>query len=466
MDISGAQMIIGLVIGVALLILLVLKTKIHAFIALILAASVTGIVGGMNPSEVVDEITDGFGSTLGSIGIVIGFGVMMGRILEVSGAAEKLAYTLIKKLGQKKEEWAMAAAGYIVSIPIFVDSAFVILNPLVKALSRRTGKSVVALGVALGIGLAATHHAVPPTPGPLGVAGIFGADIGMMILTGLLFSIPIIIAGVFYAKWIGKKIYQVPEAGGDGFTRPDNHQVYQEFVEASKEREKDLPSFSTSIMPILVPILLIFINTTLDALNEVGTISINDTVLSYVKFIGNPIIAVGIGLVIAIYTLTNHLRRSDTLDRMEEGIATAGIILLVTGAGGALGNVLRASGTGDYIAEQIAQWSIPAILVPFLIATVVRLIQGSGTVAMITAASISAPIIMNLDVNLVLAAQAAALGAMVFSYFNDSLFWVVNRMLGIKNVKEQILVWSVPTTIGWGVSLVMLLFADAVVRMF
>ncbi|GGJ91332.1 gluconate permease [Lentibacillus kapialis] len=466
MDVSGSQMILGLVIGVILLILLVLKTKIHAFIALIIAASVTGIIGGMNPSEVVNEITNGFGSTLGSIGIVIGFGVMMGRLLEVSGAAEKLAYTLIRKLGQKKEEWAMAVAGYIVSIPIFVDSAFVILNPLVKALSRKTGKSVVALGVALGIGLAATHHAVPPTPGPLGVAGIFGADIGLMILTGLIFSIPIIIAGVWYARWIGNKIYQLPEEEGDEFVRPDKRQVYQKFLADSEEREKSLPSLTASIMPILVPIILIFLNTTIGALSESGAVAVNDTLLSYIKFFGNPIIAVGIGLIAAIYTLTSNIGRIETLDRMEEGIKTAGIILLVTGAGGALGNVLRASGAGDYIAEQIAEWPLPAILVPFFIATIVRLIQGSGTVAMITAASISAPIVSGLDVSLVLAAQASALGAMVFSYFNDSLFWVVNRMLGIKNVKEQIMVWSVPTTIGWGVALIMLLIADSIVRMF
>ncbi|MFD1362060.1 GntP family permease [Lentibacillus salinarum] len=468
MEVSGSQMILGLVIGVILLILLVLKTKIHAFIALIIAASVTGIIGGMNPSNVVTEITNGFGSTLGSIGIVIGFGVMMGRLLEVSGAAEKMAYTLIKKLGQKKEEWAMAAAGYIVSIPIFVDSAFVILNPLVKALSRKTGKSVIALGVALGIGLAATHHAVPPTPGPLGVAGIFGADIGLMILVGLIFSFPIILAGVWYAKWIGNKIYQIPEEDGDGdeFVRPDKKQVYQNFLEASEEREKSLPSFTISIMPILLPIILIFLNTTIGALDESGALAVNETLLSYIQFFGNPIIAVGIGLIAAIYTLSTNENRENTLERMEEGIKTAGIILLVTGAGGALGNVLRASGTGDYIAEQIAGWPLPAILVPFFIATLVRLVQGSGTTAMITAASISAPILGSLDVSLVLAAQASALGAMVFSYFNDSLFWVVNRMLGIKNVKEQIMVWSVPTTIGWGVALVMLLIADSVVRMF
>lgn len=450
------QMVLGLVIGVAVLILLVLKTKIHAFLALIIAASITGIVGGMEPVKVADTIASGFGGTLGSIGIVIGFGVMMGRILEVSGAAERLAYTLIRFVGKKKEEWAMAIAGYIVSIPIFVDSAFVILNPLVKALSRKTGKSVVTLGIALGIGLVATHHAVPPTPGPLGVAGIFGVDIGLMIGWGLLLSIPIIIVGVLYAQWIGKRIYQLPTEEGDDtdFVRPTTQTAYEEFVQLSDERSKELPSLFRSTLPIILPIFLIFLNTTLVAMD------ISGGWIDFVLFLGKPIIAVGLGLVAAIYALAGSMRREEALDRMEEGMTTAGIILLVTGAGGALGEVLRASGAGDYIAAQIASLPLPAILIPFFVATLVRLIQGSGTVAMITAASISAPILVNMEVNMVLAAQAAALGAMIFSYFNDSLFWVVNRMLGIKNVKEQILVWSVPTTLAWGVSLVALLIAN------
>lgn len=285
----------------------------------------------MRPTDVVSTITSGFGSTLASIGIIIGLGVMMGRILEVSGAAEKLAYTLVKKLGKKKEEWAMAVAGYIVAIPIFVDSAFVILQPLVKALSKKTGKSVVALGVALAVGLAATHHTVPPTPGPLGVAGIFGADVGLMILTGLLFSVPIIIVGVLYAKWIGNKIYQLPEAEGEGFVRPDEKEVYKEFLEAVEEREQNLPSFTKAIMPILIPIILIFLNTTLGALQDSGVVAMNETFLDYVKFFGNPVIAVALGLIFAIYTLANKLRQAEALDRMEEGIKTAGIILLVTG---------------------------------------------------------------------------------------------------------------------------------------
>ena len=198
--VSGTQMIIGLILGVTVLIFLVLRTKIHAFLALIIAASITGLVGGMIPGDVAGAISAGFGSTLGSIGIVIGLGVMMGRILEVSGAAETLAYSLIKFVGKKKEEWAMGIAGYIISIPIFCDSAYVILNPLVKKLSSKTGKSVVSIGVALAAGLVITHSLVPPTPGPLGVAGIFGVDIGLMIGLGLVCAIPLLVVGVLYAK--------------------------------------------------------------------------------------------------------------------------------------------------------------------------------------------------------------------------------------------------------------------------
>ena len=184
--------------------------------------------------------------------------------------------------------------------------------------------------------------------------------------------------------------------------------------------------------------------------------------VNIITFLGTPVIAVGIGLLISIYGLTSKLSKEETIEKMEQGIKSAGIIILVTGGGGALGTVLRNSGAGNYIAELIAQTSIPAILLPFIIASLVRLIQGSGTVAMITAASITAPIIATLDVNPVFAALAACVGSLVFSYFNDSYFWVVNRMLGIKDAKEQMKVWSVTSTIAWAVGLVTLLIINAI----
>jgi gluconate:H+ symporter, GntP family len=440
------------VLAIVVLIVLVVKTKVHVFLALIIAASITGLVGGMAPPDVVNAITEGFGSTLGSIAIVIGFGVMMGRILEVSGAAERLAYTIVKVLGKRKEEWAMAITGYIVAIPIFVDSAFIILSPLAKALSKKTGKSIVALAVALAGGAVVIHSAVPPTPGPLGVAGIFDIDIGWMIISGMLFAIPIVIAMVIYAKWLGKRIYQVPSEDGMDWIRPEKQLDVEQWLE--EKEQKELPSLLRSCLPIVVPIVLIFMNTTLNAMEASGPF------VDYMTFFGSPVIAVGIAVLLAIYGLFGHIQRSEALERMEEGIKQAGIVLLVTGAGGALGFVLRQTGVGEHIGEIVVNTGIPAIMLPFVIATLVRFIQGSGTVAMITAASISAPILADMDVNMVLAGQAAALGSLFFSYFNDSLFWVVNRTIGIKQAKEQILVWSVPTTIAWFISLIMLLIAN------
>lgn len=447
----GLQSIIGLAIGVAVLIFLVVRTKIHAFPALLIAASIVGLVGGLAPPDAIEAITTGFGDTLATIGLVIGLAVMLGRILEVSGASETLAYSFIRWLGRRREEWAVSLTGYVVSIPVFVDSAFVILTPLIKALSSRTGKSVIFLGVALGVGLTATHHAVPPTPGPLAVAGIFGVDVGLMILAGLAFGLPLLIPGILYARWIGNRIYQLPDETGEGFVRPDEYRAYQDYLENAEQR--DLPSVTRSIAPIFLPILLIFANTTATAAAP------DSAITGYIQFFGNPVIAVAIGLIIAIYGLFGRLAQREALERMEEGLRSAGIILVVTGAGGALGNVLSESGAGDYIGELVAASGVPAVILPFVVASLVRLIQGSGTVAMITGASISAPIVADLDINLVLAAQAACLGSIVFSYFNDSMFWVVNRSLGIKDVREQLLVWSVPTTIIWAVALAELLIA-------
>lgn len=451
--ISGSQMIFALVVSIFLLIFLIMKTKIHAFLALIIAAALTGVLGGMPVDGVLGSITKGFGNTLGSIGIIIGFGVMMGEIFEFSGAAKRMAKTFIKSLGKGREELALAITGFLVSIPIFCDSGFVILSPLAKAISKKTRKSVITLGVSLALGLVITHSLVPPTPGPVGVAGLFGVSVGSIILWGIVMGIPMVLAGIAYAKYIGKQIYQVPSDDGEGWVRLSGKQTLSHYTE-DKDDEK-LPSAAASFAPIVVPIILILVQTISAVLKVEGTIR------SIINFFGSPVIAVGIGLIIAIYTLTNKVSRKETIEQMENGIKSAGIIILVTGGGGALGMVLRDSGAGDYIAQLIAQTALPAILLPFIISSLIRLIQGSGTVAMITAASITAPMIATLNVNPVFAALAACTGSLLFSYFNDSYFWVVTRMLGIKEAKEQIRVWSFTTTIAWAVGLVELLILNA-----
>ncbi|EHN14707.1 MULTISPECIES: GntP family permease [Clostridium] len=452
--VAGNQMILGLIIGISILVFLILKTKIHTFLALIISAATTGLIGGMPPNKIIESISKGFGGTLGSIGIIIGFGVMMGQIFEVSGAAERMAKTFIKFLGKKREELALAITGFIVSIPIFCDSGFIILAPLAKAISKKTKKSVVSLGVSLGLGLVITHSLVPPTPGPVGVAGIFGVSVGHFLLWGIPLAIPMAIAGMFYGKYIGKKIYQIPGEEEDQWIRPEYQEPVYDFEH--EEDNKELPSTFMAFAPIITPIILILINTILDVLIKQKSITPSGFT-NMVQFLGSPIIAVGIGLVIAIYGLAGNLNKEKVINEMEKGIKSAGIIILVTGGGGALGMVLRDSGTGDYIAKLIAGSHMPVVLIPFIIASLVRLIQGSGTVAMITAASITAPIVAASNVNPILAALGACMGSLLFSYFNDSYFWVVNRSLGIKDAKEQIKVWSVTTTIAWAVGLVELI---------
>lgn len=449
-------MLVGLGVGMAVLVFLVLRTRVHAFLALVVAAALTGIVGGMPGPAVVRSITVGFGDTLGTIGIVIGFGVMLGRLLEVTGAARRMALSFLRLAGEGREDAAMAATGYVVSIPIFCDSGFVILSPIARALSRASGKSAVTIGVALAFGLVATHHAVPPTPGPLGAAGLFKADVGLMILWGLVLAAPLVVINVVYARWVGRRIYQVPDPEGDGWVRVRDEAEARRVLgldgapgRATGPADLDgtsLPSTFRAFAPIALPLVLIFANTALAALKLEGP------GVDVLLFLGSPTIAVAIGLALAVYTIGGRMSRREVIDVMEEGMRSAGIILLVTGAGGALGQVLRDSGTGDHVAGLIARTPLPPVLLPFLVATFVRLVQGSGTVAMITSASITAPILATSGVNPVIGAQAAALGAMVFSYFNDSYFWVVNRLLGIEELGDQVQVWSVPTTIGWAVS--------------
>jgi gluconate:H+ symporter, GntP family len=437
--------IIGLVIAVFVLIFLVLRTKVHPLIAMLSAACIAGISGGMSMNETLDSITKGFGSTLGTIGIIIALGVMMGRILEVSGAAEQIAFSFIKWLGKRREEWALALTGYLVSIPIFADSAFVILFPVAKALSKKGKRSLITLGVALAGGLTVTHTIVPPTPGPLGAAGIFGVDIGAMMLIGMALAVPCVISVVLYAQWLERKY-----PGDTPDTIEDNE---LKSVQDTK-LARTLPNLWLSLLPIVVPILLIFIKAFINlfpSLLSDGN-QIIYAVVQVFNFIGAPIIALSISTLIAVYTLVPSLSRDATSERLEEGLQTAGIILVVTGAGGALGAVVRDSGAGAQLAKLIIQLPISSIMIPFIVSTLIRFIQGSATVACITTASICAPILAQITgVNMLIAAQATVMGAMFFSYFNDSLFWVVNRMMGVVDVKKQLTVWSVPITIAWAV---------------
>lgn len=456
---QDSRIIIALIVGLILLIGLIMKTKIHTFLALIITALFIGIAGGMEWEDVIESVTGGFGGTLGSIGIIIGFGVMMGQIFEISNAAKRMASSFIKIFGKGKEDIAMAVTGFLVSIPIFCDSGFVVLFPIAKALSATTKKSVITLGLALASGLVITHTVVPPTPGPVGAAGIFGANVGSVILWGIVVAIPMVIVSLIYARWYGKKLYQISDENGE-WIRPSNIELEEDKSYNFKDDE-NMPSTLKAFMPIIIPIVLILINTIIGAFSKTRGLEIIG-IYSLLSFLGTPIVAVGIGLIVAILTLTTGMSKEKVTKELEIGIQSAGIIILVTGGGGALGRVLTDSGVGTQIAESISNMNINPLLLPFIISTIIRFIQGSGTVAMLTSASISAPIVLALGINPVFATLSACVGSLFFSYFNDSMFWVVNRSLGLSDAKEQLRGYSIVTSLAWAAGFITIVILNMI----
>ncbi|MHA7263521.1 GntP family permease [Arthrobacter sp. TMN-37] len=519
------QLLLALVLGIATIVILVLRTRLDAFVALLIAALVTGLVAGQAPLEIVTAITTGFGNTLASIGIVIGLGVGIGKILEVSGAANALALAFLKLFGKGREPWAMGSVGALVSIPVFCDSGYVIMNPLARSIARVKRSGYIVLALALGCGMTLTHHLVPPTPGPLAVAGILGADLGALILAGLVFTIILLPIVVFYAKWMGPKlepemssavreaVYGTAAAVSAGGSRSTgagaggtpstgtsladrtpaadasptgahaagNFDDDDDFGGGSMGQDAGtdlgtppegakphrVGAFVASL-PLLVPLLLIILNTVSGAIDQsnqgvVGTGEYEPSAWAApLAFIGNPVVALVIGVLLAVYVLLPRWTpRSKVQGWFADAAASAGLILLITGAGGALGQVLRSSGVGDALAEAIAATPLPAFLVPFLIATLVRIAQGSGTVAMITAASVTAPLVTSLGIDPIVAALACTAGSMVFSYFNDSYFWVVTRFAGLDGT-AALRGWSGITTAVWAGSIPLLFLANLV----
>jgi len=479
------QLLLALVLGIGTIIVIVLRTRLDAFVALLLAALVTGFVAGVPATDTITSITTGFGNTLASIGIVIGLGVGIGKILEVSGAADTLARSFVKALGKGREHWAMAGTGAVVSIPVFCDSGYVIMNPLARSIARRINGRYVTLALALGCGMTLTHHLVPPTPGPLAVAGILGADLGGLVLAGLVFALVLLPVVVVYASWMGPKleseineetraaVYEgVPVGGGRGGPSTavieDRDETPVHHLGETPEGEKPhRVGLAMASLPLLVPLLLIVLNTVATAIDRSsqGVLSPDDEyspsgLVKILTFVGHPVVALLVGIVLAVYVLLPRWTPRNRVHHwLSEAAASAGLIILITGAGGALGQVLPDSGVGDALAEAISSVNLPGVLVPFLVATLVRLAQGSGTVAMITAASVSAPLVGALGLSPLLAALACCAGSMVFSYFNDSYFWVVTRFTGLDGT-AALRGWSGITTAVWAASLPLLLVAS------
>ncbi|MGB4439876.1 MAG: GntP family permease [Sedimentibacter sp.] len=447
--------IIALLIGIALLLFLIVKTKIQAFPALIVTAITIGLLSGLPALDTISATTTGFGNTLSSIGIVIGFGCIMGNFLEKSGAAKRMALTILKIVGVKRADIVLGLSGFLVSIPVFCDSGFIILSQLAKEFSRITKKSMVGLGGILGMGLYITHFLVPPTPGPLAVAGTLGIDLGVFIIFGLLLSIPLFIVAIFIFRWFGNKYPDlIPEETIDKSKYTDEQlKVLDKISLKTKNGEtlvssdfeelmstEELPGAFVSFLTIVAPIFLILLNT------FAKIVGIEGFPLQIIGLLGNPVVALFISILISVYILAKNLDTDEARKIMEKSLADAGLIVFVTGAGGALGNVIKVTNIGQIMAEGIISINMPVILVPLLIGTMMRFPQGSGTTAMITGSAIIAPMVATLGLNPLMTGLAICLTAMCPSYLNDSYFWVVTNFSGM-DVKTSLKTWSVATII-------------------
>ena len=422
--------------AVFILLFLVLKLKISAFISLLITAIYVGILSGMPLSSITKSIQDGMAGTLGFVATVVGLGAIFGQMLESSGGAQSLAHNMIKRFGTEKASWALMLTGFLVAIPIFLDVGFIILVPIVYALSRDTKKSVLYYGIPLLAGLAVTHAFVPPTPGPVAVADIIKADLGWVILLGAIMALPVaILAGPVWGKFISKKIDLQPPA---------------EMFASSEELQGKLPSFGLILSLIGIPLILILLSTVFSFLTSKNIIDAS-LFTEIISFCGHPFTALIIATLIAIYLLgiRRGMDKQQILDLSTKALGPAGIIILITGAGGVLKQILVDSGIGKMMAESIAGSSFSPILLAWLLAAIVRITQGSATVAMITAAGIISPVLGEFDLSepgRALIVIAIAAGATIMSHVNDSGFWLVSKYMGM-NEKQTLQSWTVMETI-------------------
>jgi len=416
---TGFPLIIAFVVAVILMIVAISRFKVHPFLSIMAVSLLLALVAGIPMTQIADVIGAGFSGTFSSIGIVIILGAFIGSVLEVTGAALKLADMVIKLVGRKNPELAIELMGWVVSIPVFCDSGFVILDPIRRALVRRTGVSSVAMTVALSTGLYISHVFVPPTPGPIAAANTLGIGDNLLMVMGmgLLCSIFPLAAGLVYAKYIGKRV-----KSSDETTETD--EVVKTYEELVAEYGK-LPSGINSLAPLLVPVIMM-------ALGTIGSMAgFTGFVLDLFTFLGKPVIALAVGTILAIIQLGTAKKMDKFYDLTNDTLKTVGPILFVTAAGGVLGKVISSTTMVSYITENASFLMNMGIFFPFLLAAILKTAQGSSTVAITTTAGIMAPLMETMGlaspIMAALTVMAIGAGAMTVSHANDSYFWVVTN---------------------------------------
>lgn len=441
------RLVLAAVIGLILLLVLIIKFKVHAMISILVGAIAIGLIAGMPLTSIVDSVNEGIGNTLEGIALLVGLGSMFGAILEVSGGAQTLAITMVRRFGDEKAAWALGITGLIVAMPVFFDAGLIILIPLAFSLAKRTNRSTLFYAIPLLAGLAVGHAFIPPTPGPVLVATMLGVDLGWVIMIGIFCGIfAMIVAGPIWGSICGKK-YMVPVP---------EHIANQADIDESK-----LPKFGSIVSIILIPLVLIILNSISKVIPAMAGIQ------PVLAFLGEPFVALIIAVIAAMFLLGyKHGYTGEELEKiMTKSLEPTGLILLVTACGGVLRYVLQNSGLGEVIGNAVGSANLPIVLVAFIVAALVRISVGSATVAMTMAAGIIAalPGISALSpLHLACVTAAIAGGSTVCSHFNDSGFWLVKSLVGLDE-KTTLKTWTIMETlvggVGFLVALVISFFA-------
>lgn len=435
------RLIIAAIIGLAILLVLIIKFKVHAMLSILIGAIAIGLIAGMPFDEIVTAVDDGIGNTLKGIALLVGLGSMFGAILEASGGAQTLAVTMVKRFGDEKAAWALGITGLVISIPVFFDAGLIILIPLAFSLAKKTNKSSLFYAIPLLAGLAVGHAFIPPTPGPVLVATMLNVELGWVILVGIICGFfAMIVAGPVWGSICGKK-YFVP--------------IPEQVANQEEMDESKLPGFATVVTIIMIPLVLIILK------SVAGVVPALQGVQPVLNFLGQPFVALLLATLAAMFLLgTRHGYTLPELEKiLTKSLEPTGLILLVTACGGVLRYILQYSGLGEVIGNAVASVNLPIVIVAFLVAALVRICVGSATVAMTMAAGIIAamPEVAGLSpMYLACVVAAVAGGATVCSHFNDSGFWLVRSLLGLDE-KTTLKTWTIMETLVGGTGFIVAL---------
>ncbi|GAA1169148.1 GntP family permease [Nesterenkonia xinjiangensis] len=421
--------------AIALILILIIRFKVHAFITLVVVSALTAIVAGVPMGAISDTLMDGFGSTLASVAILVALGAMLGRLVEHSGGAQALADRMVTTFGEKRAPFALGIAALILGFPMFFDAGLVMMLPIVFAVARRVSgnKSVLLFGIPTAAAFSVMHVFLPPHPGPVSASEFYEANLGLVLLVGLLIAYPLwYLAGAMWGRLVGERIMlPVPSLFGD----------------VDDDQPRNPPRVRTVIGLLLLPMFLIFLNTGLSSLASVGVVDDEALWVQTLTFLGTSAMALLITVIVATVVLGHRRGEKGTaLEKLlDSALGPVCSVILITGAGGMFGGVLRASGIGDALADTLSGVGLPVIVAAYLIAVALRLAQGSATVALVTAAGLASPAVLAGDFNPLQVAcivLATAAGSVFAGHVNDSGFWLVGRLMGM-DVKTTLKTWTV-----------------------